>query len=141
MVSLNRSIFLIVLVSGKVVGLACLDNVRNHFGLSRPTNRPLPNRKSIAFTTFLSMLSSVFKCEIYLTISFRIEGERFSNVRLALRFLARAFTNLGCGSIVRSDGSNSNVTTIVSPILLGDLSSMMVLMYNRQSPWYLTRVC
>jgi hypothetical protein len=42
----------------------------NYFnGLSRPMNLPFPRRKSIALKTFLFILSSVFRNEIYLMIS------------------------------------------------------------------------
>jgi hypothetical protein len=54
-----------------------------YYGLSLPTNLPFPNKKSIAFAIFLSILSSVFNEEIYLTISCFFEGENSSNIFFA----------------------------------------------------------
>ena len=78
---------------------------------------------------------------MYLTISFLREGVRLSNVSFASRSPFKAWVSFGCGSITLSMGSNSTVSSTTSPILLGELLSILVLIYSRHWPLYFTSVC
>jgi hypothetical protein len=65
------------------------------YGVSRPTNLPFPNKKSIALLTFLSMLSSDFRNEIYLIISCLFDGDNLSKTSFASILFFNASNNFG----------------------------------------------
>jgi len=111
------------------------------YGLSLPMNRSFPRRKLIVLVTFFLTLFSVFRKEIYLIISFRLEAGNSSNTFLAFGFSLRAFINLGCASMVLSDGSNTRVISKISPTRFGEFFNIVVFTYNLHFPLYLTRVC